>query len=96
MKLAQLVWGGAVDWHLGDHLAGAATRAELDMTDLDAEAERDADTLDAEVAANQEALEAAGHWGVPTLVFNDEPFFGQDRIDLAMWRMEQAGLEKRA
>jgi len=28
-------------------------------------------------------------------VFNDEPFFGQDRIDLALWRMEQAGLEKR-
>ena len=22
-EVAQLVWGGAVDWHLGDHLAGA-------------------------------------------------------------------------
>jgi 2-hydroxychromene-2-carboxylate isomerase len=95
-EVAQLVWGGAIDWHLGDHLAGAAARAGLDMAQLDAEAERDADALDAEVATNQERLEAAGHWGVPTLVFNDEPFFGQDRIDLAMWRMEQAGLEKRA
>jgi len=95
-EVAQLVWGGAVDWHLGDHLAGAAMRAGFDMADLDTEAERDAEALDAEVAANQEALEAAGHWGVPTLVFNDEPFFGQDRIDLALWRMEQAGLEKRA
>ncbi len=95
-QVAQLIWGGAVDWHLGDHLAGAATLAGLDMADLDAEAERDAEALDAEVAANQERLEAAGHWGVPTLVFNDEPFFGQDRIDLALWRMEQAGLEKRA
>jgi 2-hydroxychromene-2-carboxylate isomerase len=94
-EVAQLVWGGAVDWHLGEHLADAATRAGLDMAELDAEAERDADTLDAEVAANQTALEAAGHWGVPTLVFNDEPFFGQDRIDLALWRMGQAGLEKR-
>ena len=52
--------------------------------------------LDAEVAANQAALEAAGHWGVPTLVFNGEPFFGQDRIDLAIAKMQSAGLETRA
>lgn len=95
-EVAPLVWGGQADWHLGDHIAGAATRAGLDMAELDAEAERDAEALDAEVAANQTRLEEAGHWGVPTLVFNDEPFFGQDRIELAIWRMEQAGLEKRA
>ena len=95
-EVAQLVWGGATDWHLGDHLRGAAERAGFDLADLDAEAERDADALDAEVAANQSTLEGAGHWGVPTLVFNGEPFFGQDRIELAVWRMEQAGLEKRA
>jgi len=34
-----------------------------------------------EIEANQTALDAAGHWGVPTLVFNAEPFFGQDRIE---------------
>ncbi len=95
-EVAQLIWGGTARWHEGDHLAGAAARAGLDMAELDAEAERDADALDAEIAANQAALEAAGHWGVPTLVFQGEPFFGQDRIDLALWRMEQAGLEKRA
>jgi 2-hydroxychromene-2-carboxylate isomerase len=94
-EVSQLVWGGTADWHLGDHLAGAAARAGLDMAELDAEAERDADALDADVAANQAALEEAGHWGVPTFVFAGEPFFGQDRIDLALWRMEQAGLEKR-
>jgi len=53
------------------------------------------DTLDAEIAANQDALEASGHWGVPTLVFGSEPFFGQDRIEMAQWRMEQQGLAKR-
>jgi 2-hydroxychromene-2-carboxylate isomerase len=95
-EVAQLVWGGTVGWHEGDHLAQAATRAGLDMTNLDAEAERDAEAIDAEIAANQVALEAAGHWGVPTLVFNGEPFFGQDRVELALWRMEQAGLETRA
>ena len=40
------------------------------------------------------ALEAAGHWGVPTLVFDGEPFFGQDRIEMAVWRMEQKGLDQ--
>ncbi len=94
-EVAQLVWGGTAGWHAGDHLAGAAARAGLEMVELDAEAERDAEALDAEVAANQAALEAAGHWGVPTLVFQGEPFFGQDRIELALWRMGQAGLEKR-
>lgn len=95
-EVARLIWGGTAGWHEGDHLAGAAARAGLDIADLDAEAERDAVALDAEIAANQAALEAAGHWGVPTLVFQGEPFFGQDRIDLALWRMEQAGLEQRA
>jgi 2-hydroxychromene-2-carboxylate isomerase len=32
---------------------------------------------------------------VPTLVFDGEPFFGQDRIAMAQWRMVQKGLEKR-
>ena len=95
-EVAQLIWGGTAGWNQGEHLADAAARAGLDMADLDAEAERVAEALDAEVAANQAALEAAGHWGVPTLVFDGEPFFGQDRIALALWRMERAGLEKRA
>jgi len=94
-EVSQLIWGGAENWHEGDHLMGAATRAGLDLAELDAEAERDAEALDAEIAANQSALEAAGHWGVPTLVFDGEPFFGQDRIDMAVWRMQQKGLAPR-
>ena len=94
-EVAQLIWGGTANWHEGDHLAGAAARAGLDLAELDAEAVSDAAALDAELAANQTALEAAGHWGVPTLVFRSEPFFGQDRIDLALWRMQQAGLRDR-
>lgn len=33
--------------------------------------------------------------GVPTLVIDGEPFFGQDRIAMAQWRMEQKGLVER-
>jgi len=32
---------------------------------------------------------------VPTLVIDGEPFFGQDRIAMAQWRMEQKGLVER-
>ena len=90
-----LIWGGAKDWHEGDHLAGAAERAGFDFAELAREAERDANALDAEIDGNQDALEAAGHWGVPTLVFDEDPFFGQDRIEMAKWRMEQKGLKAR-
>jgi 2-hydroxychromene-2-carboxylate isomerase len=95
-EAGKLIWGGAENWHEGSHLAEAATRAGLDLAELDREAAVDAEALDAEIAANQTALEAAGHWGVPTLVFDGEPFFGQDRIDMVLWRMQQKGLEKRA
>ena len=94
-EVSRLIWGGATNWHEGGHLAQAAERAGLNLAELDAIAIAEADALDIEIAANQQALEMAGHWGVPTLVFDGEPFFGQDRIDLAIWRMQQAGLKER-
>jgi len=94
-EASKLIFSGEVDgWNEGDHLAGAAERAGLDFAELEAEVASDAEALDAEIAANQDALEAAGHWGVPTLVFEGEPFFGQDRFEMAKWRMKQKGLEK--
>ncbi|MBX7499956.1 2-hydroxychromene-2-carboxylate isomerase [Qipengyuania sp. YG27] len=94
-EAGQLIWGGQEGWHEGDHLAGALARAGLDAQEIEAEVAAQAQELDAEIAANQDALEAAGHWGVPTLVFDGEPFFGQDRIEMAQWRMEQKGLARR-
>ena len=94
-EAAALIWGGAQDWDKGNHLTLAARRAGLDLAQLDAEVEAEPQALDNEIAENQRALEEAGHWGVPTLVFDGEPFFGQDRIEVAKWRMEQKGLEKR-
>ena len=94
-EVSQMIWGGTAGWNEGDHLEKASARAGLDFAELKAEAQAQPDKLDAEIADNQKALEAAGHWGVPTLVFDGEPFFGQDRIDLAVWRMKQKGLAER-
>ncbi|WP_100261097.1 2-hydroxychromene-2-carboxylate isomerase [Qipengyuania seohaensis] len=94
-EAGRMIWGGQENWHEGGHLDRALEAAGLGVEEIIAEVQGDAEALDAEIAANQEALEAAGHWGVPTLVFDGEPFFGQDRIDMVKWRMEQKGLEKR-
>ncbi len=94
-EMSSMIWGGVENWNSKDNLAAAAKRAGLDLSSLHQTIEGNEDAIDAEIADNQAALEKAGHWGVPTLVFNGEPFFGQDRIEMALWRMQQKGLEKR-
>ena len=95
-QVSQVIWSGkVVGWHEGPHLAEASARAGLDLAELDAAVGADPAHFDAMIADNQGALEAAGHWGVPTMVFEGEPFFGQDRIDLLVWRMLQRGLRRR-
>lgn len=94
-EASRLIWGGTAGWNEGEHLKEAAQRAGLDWDTILTEAEADHAALDAEIAANQQVLEDAGHWGVPTLVFEGEPFFGQDRIDMVLWRMQQKGLAER-
>ena len=90
-EVSKVIWDGSIEnWHEGDHLSSAAARAGLDLDELDRAIEGDPDHFVGAIEANQQALEAAGHWGVPTMVFNGEPFFGQDRIDLLVWRLQQA------
>jgi len=86
------IFGGTKDWDKGDVLKDAAAAAGLDLSDMDA-AIADGDHM-ADVERNQEALDASGHWGVPTMVYKDEPFFGQDRVDTLRWRLREAGLAK--
>lgn len=94
-EAGRMIWGGQENWHEGGHLERAIEAAGLGVEEIIAEVQGEGQALDAEIAANQDALEKAGHWGVPTLVFEGEPFFGQDRIEMAKWRMEQKGLQKR-
>ena len=95
-EVSRLIWTGDVDdWHLGNHLADAATRAGLDLDALEDVVRDNQADIDAELVRNEDALSAAGHWGVPTVVFEGEPFFGQDRLTLLEWRLAQNGLERR-
>jgi 2-hydroxychromene-2-carboxylate isomerase len=94
--IAPVLWDGSVDgWHEGDHLARAAAAAGFDLPVMDKAIEADPGRVEAVIAANEKDHANSGHWGVPTFVFEKEPFFGQDRIDLLIWRMESKGLTRR-
>lgn len=95
-EVGRLLWDGSVrGWNEGEHLAKATDRAGLDLAALEAGIAADTATYDAVIAKNQNDHRAAGHWGVPTFAFEGEPFFGQDRIELLLWRLEQKGLKRR-
>ena len=89
-EVSTVIFGGTANWDQGDHLAQAATRAGLELAEL--EAAIDGGDQLAEIEQNQRALTEANHWGVPTMVLRGEPFFGQDRIDTLRWRLDQYGL----
>lgn len=91
--VAAMIWGGTEGWDQGDHLKDAVASVGLDLAEM--EAAIDMETVRREVEANHEALEAAGQWGVPTMVFEGEPFFGQDRIETLRWRLDGAGVSRR-
>lgn len=92
--VTRLIWGGTRGWDQGDLLAEAVAEAGLDLAELDAACV--ATDPSPEIEANHAALDAAGHWGVPTMVYEGEPFFGQDRVDTLRWRLESAGVSRRS
>jgi 2-hydroxychromene-2-carboxylate isomerase len=95
-EVSRLIWSGSTDnWHEGDHLDAAAARAGLDPVELNGVADGEATRLAAVVEANQVDQRAAGHWGVPMIAFDGEPYFGQDRFDQFKWRLQQQGLTRR-
>jgi len=96
-EVSRTIWGGQIkDWHLGDHLAEATARAGLKLAELDAQISADPDHYHQAIEANQQAQRLGGHYGVPLMVFDHEPFFGQDRFEQMKWRMRQKGLNPRA
>ena len=92
--VAHMIWDGkTTGWNEGDHLAKAVAKAGLDLAEMEAAIAK-YDPME-EIEANQAALDAAGHWGVPTMVFEGEPFFGQDRMETLRWRLDKTGVPKR-
>ncbi len=95
-EVSALIWGGTSNWHEGELLATATEKAGLDLTAMDEQISSDAERFEQVIEQNQKDHEAIGHWGVPTCSFEGEPFFGQDRLDVLLWRLRQAGLQLRS
>jgi 2-hydroxychromene-2-carboxylate isomerase len=95
--VSHLIWSGETDgWHEGDHLARAVAEAGGELAEMDAVQEAEAERLDAVIKANEADQRLGGHYGVPLMVHDGEPFFGQDRYDQLVWRMKQKGMAARA
>ena len=94
-EVSALIWGGTEGWDQGELLAEAVERAGLDLADMDRQIVDETDRLESVIEDNQAAHERAGHWGVPTCAFQGEPFFGQDRLDVLLWRLKREGLQAR-
>jgi 2-hydroxychromene-2-carboxylate isomerase len=92
-EVSHLLFGGTKNWHQADHLKNAVAKAGLNLDELEAAIES-GEQLKA-IEQNQNFLDEAGHWGVPTFVINGEPFFGQDRIETLCWHMNGLGLKKK-
>jgi 2-hydroxychromene-2-carboxylate isomerase len=92
-EVSALIWSGGA-WTEGTNLADAAARAGFDLAALDRRQEAEKERLEAKIQEHQAAQDPY-HWGVPLMVFEGEPFFGQDRIDVLEWRLGEAGVARR-
>ena len=91
-EISHTLWSGEVDsWHEGEHLTEAAARAGCDLAEMDRVLAVESERLDVAIKANEAAQREGGHYGVPLMVLDGEPFFGQDRVEQLAWRLEQAG-----
>ena len=94
--VSRLIWGGTKNWQEGNLLADAAKSQGLDLQQLDQTVLDETQRLESVIEKNQADHNAVGHWGVPTCAFEGEPFFGQDRLDVLLWRLKQHGLSRRS
>ncbi|WP_299849763.1 DsbA family protein [uncultured Roseovarius sp.] len=88
--VGRMIWNGSTPgWDKGDHLKNAMAMIGLEMDTVLAQTNWAAAKTDLD--ANARAMLTAGHWGVPLMIYRDEPFYGQDRFDQLIWRMKQTG-----
>ncbi len=97
LKFAQAVgrsiWGGKANWHEDAALDEVLKEAGLALKPLAGWVAVSKRTIE-ETIADNEAAQLKHHWGVPLMVLDGEPFFGQDRIDALKWRLDQLGLRR--
>lgn len=90
VALSRLLWDGKVDnWHQAEHIENVANSVDLSLNEMETMIKNKASHYDAESLANHDALAEFGQWIPPTIVFEDEPFCDQDRVEIFLWRVRQ-------
>jgi len=89
---AHRIWTGK-PWTDDEALKEICEDAGLELKSLAIWARQNGQKTSDNIAAN-EAAQLEHHWGVPLMVLDEEPFFGQDRLDSLIWRLEKLGLKR--
>jgi 2-hydroxychromene-2-carboxylate isomerase len=96
LAVSPLIFGAACpigEWPF--HVEEAVNSIGMNYDNIIADINKNPDKYDNVWQQNQTDFQATGQGGVPTMSFNGEPFFGQDRFDQFFWRLRQNGLTKR-
>ena len=89
-QLARLIWDGKTkEWNRVQNIKKITNSLGLDYENMQEKINNNTEYYDEILINNGKELEDAGHWGVPTLVIENEPFFGQDRLELFEWRLNR-------
>ena len=95
-NVSKLIWdGNTIGWDKDNYLKKTLESIALDLGSMEKEIIDREEELEQIILKNENDLRATGHWGVPLFGFKNEPFFGQDRIDLLLWRLKQHGLKEK-
>lgn len=89
-----LIWGGASDFWPAD-IPEAFSKMGLDYDEIIKGIRKNPERFDAMWDKAQDMAQKSGHGGVPNMIFQGEPYFGQDRFDQLFSRLVQNGLTRR-
>jgi 2-hydroxychromene-2-carboxylate isomerase len=94
-QVSSLIWSDEVE-HWPAHVKERFNRIEgLDCDKAITYIKKNTEEVDSCWLGNSKIQTQAGHGGVPLMIFQGEPFFGGDRFDQFLWRLQQSGLTKR-
>jgi 2-hydroxychromene-2-carboxylate isomerase len=96
LAVSPLIWGAATkigEWPF--HVEAAVNSIGMDYNAVIRDIQANPGKYDAVWEQNQVDFQMTGQGGVPTMSFNGEPFFGQDRFNQFFWRLRENGLTKR-
>ena len=96
LAVSPLIWGARAnpgEWPF--HVEAAVNSIGMDYDATIKDMQANIEKYDAVWDQNANDFQMTGQGGVPTMAFNGEPFFGQDRFNQLFWRLRQNGLTAR-